>query len=684
MQFKDTYTNLRRRANLPILACALTPLLTVNARAADGPNTESADRYWISSVQPLLDKKCLKCHAGVRQQGGLDLRSLETILRGGDSGPEISPGKPAASRLLQYVSPPSGPHMPPDKAKQFSPAEINVVKTWIAGLPIAKSKLATGDSTNNAWVQGYLADYRIQTRSHEIPPSNLSASRTIDWFLETDWKHSNAVPTAICADNTFVRRIYLDIAGRIPTRAELTQFMADRRPNRRNLLIDRLLLSDDYARHMREVFDTVLMRRPNANTAKQREDSGWYSYLERSFRTNWPWNEMVRDILVARPQKPSGGDSGAEWFLAERQNNYQTIAEAVAPIVYGKQIACAQCHNHPLAWEVEQRHYWGLVAVFNRSSNVNTKSGVRVAESAIGGFVNFANLKKESQPASLVFINGTSVKERVPGPNEKEVDSPDLYLIPPPKKGEAPESAAVPKLSRREEFADAATHDNPMLAKAFVNRMWANLMGRGIVQPVDQIDSRHYASHPELLDWLALNFEKTGYNVQGLVRDIVCSRAYQLDSKQTPGKYPTLPEQFARGLEKPLSGEQLYRSLVIAAGEHQEPKSDTERKFITTFPDLMPETYSPSLQQALFLTNSPLVAQMLKPATHADNTAAHLVALKSADARIHEAFLTVLGRSPDAIERQQCIALLAHQTVEKGVEDLLWALVSGSEFRVNH
>ena len=104
------------------------------------------------------------------------------------------------------------------------------------------------------------------------------------------------------------------------------------------------------------------------NGEDRRKENGWWTFLETSFRTNRAWNETVRDFLVARPDKPE--NKGASWFLYERRNEHQAIAEAVAPIVYGTKIDCAQCHDHPLAREIKQGHYWGLVAAFNRSKNV--------------------------------------------------------------------------------------------------------------------------------------------------------------------------------------------------------------------------------------------------------------------------------------------------------------------------
>ncbi len=689
-----------------VLSIVVRPAFSLPTAKAR-PKARSVDvdpeGFWSGRVEPLLDRRCLKCHAGVRQRGGLDLRSLETILRGGDSGPAIIPGRPGESHLVQYVLPGANPHMPLDATKQLSPEEIAIFKTWIALLPAPKSRLATPTSTvstrnasisppstgnassnlssNNVWVPAYLDEYRRSRRPREIAPANVSASAAIDWFLQTDWRRDNIEPARLCTDAAFARRIYLDIAGRIPSREELKQFLADAHADRRQHLVARLIDSDDYSRHMREMFDTVLMGRGTADNARVRAGIGWNAYLEAAFRANRPWNEMVRDMIVARPT--DGPSRGAVLFLAERNNNYQAIAEAVAPVVFGVQIKCAQCHNHPLDWEIEQRHYWGLVAVFNRSKNDDTETGLGISESAIGGFINFANLKKESQPATLVFLNGKSVPERIPPADEKEVDSPALYVTPPAKEGQKAHSPAVPRFSRREAFAEAVTRDNPQLARAFVNRMWADLMGRGIVQPVDQIDSRHRPSHPELLDWLTHDFEQSGYDIKRLVRNIVLSHAYQLDTRP-PGKTAPRPESFARALDKPLSAEQLLHSLWIATGNRMEPAhaAELERAFAATFPDVMPDTYSPSLQQALFLSNSPMLDDLLNPVP--GNTAAKLIALGTNEARVRAAFSIVLARAPDAAELQQCQSILNAQPPQKGVRTLLWALLTCAEFQVNH
>jgi hypothetical protein len=270
------------------------------------------------------------------------------------------------------------------------------------------------------------------------------------------------------------------------------------------------------------------------------------------------------------------------------------------------------------------------------------------------------------------------------------VDSDANYLVPPLKDGKGrPQKAAVPKFSRRAALADAVTHDNPLFARAFVNRVWAMLLGRGLVNPVDQMDSRHPPSHPELLAWLASDFEKSGYDIKRLIRTIVLSRTYQLDSRWQ-GATPPPPELFARGLEKPLSAEALYRSLLVATGRNasgDKEEADTEglrQALIGAFPSLFDVEYNATLQQAMFLTNSPLFDALLQPS--GEKLTARLVQLPTSPQRVETAFIEILGRLPDDAERARAIAYLdaRSERPEAGVRQMAWALLTSAEFLLNH
>jgi hypothetical protein len=249
----------------------------------------------------------------------------------------------------------------------------------------------------------------------------------------------------------------------------------------------------------------------------------------------------------------------------------------------------------------------------------------------------------------------------------------------------------VPKFSRREQFANwLCESNNPLLARAFVNRMWALLLGRGLVHPVDRMDSSRPASHPELLDWLADDFAQSGYDVKRLIRIVTSTRVYQLDSKPE-GKTRPPDHSFAGALDKPLAAEVLARSMLIATGHEPGAKGEftafdlarVQRTFAEAYPDLFPVENVSSPRQAIFLANNSTVDALLKSAR--TNALARLAGLDD-KARTRELFLRVLAREPEADELKRAVDYLRARSHEPtaATQQLLWALLSGAEFRFNH
>ena len=183
----------------------------------------------------------------------------------------------------------------------------------------------------------------------------------INHFIRNAWKRQGVTPASRCDDRTFVRRVYLDLAGRVPTVSEVETFLADRRLSRRTHLVDVLLASEDHVEHMADVLDVELMGRAGPGKQAERVKHGWRRYLKDAIRKDRPWNEVTREILLARPQ--SKDESGAVWFLYERNNQHQAIAESIAPAFFGIRVECAQCHDHMLVDEIKQAHYWGTRGV---------------------------------------------------------------------------------------------------------------------------------------------------------------------------------------------------------------------------------------------------------------------------------------------------------------------------------
>ena len=540
--------------------------------------------------------------------------------------------------------------------------------------------------------QHVAAQHVAAQQGRAAEPADAPAAK-IDEFVTQNWAAAKVQPAPAALDRDFARRLYVDLVGRTPTLAEMKTFLADGRPNKRELLIDNLLSSEDYVQHFTDLFDAVLMGRGDAGTYGNREKNQWRGWLERVFRENRSWNQVVAEVLLARPE--TAEDRGSVWFLYERNNNHQAIAEAVAPAFFGIRIECAQCHDHMIASEIEQSHYWGLVAFFNRGKNTNTKNGPGVSESAIGGFSDFANLEGSSSPNLLTFLKAELIDESRPGKDEKQEDVDDLYLA-----AKLEGDPRVPKFSRRAKFVEGVTKEHPLLARAFVNRMWAMLMGRGIVHPFDEMDSQHDPSHPELLDWLAQDFRDSQYDIRRLVRMIVMSRAYQLDSRPPAGVED--PSLFAWYIERPLTAEQLARSIQLTLRGEFRNDSPLVNQLRQPLPEVLPESINTTVADALFLSNNAALNGFIAESRGEGHLLSQLPEIGSDGERVTLLFETIFSRAPAKTEAERIEQYVKQEAGPEASPDatlevsadagrsadrwqqVVWALVTSAEFRFNH
>ena len=672
-----------------ILNSLLLAGLVVSAHAAA---PDDAQRLWSAHVLPVLAENCFKCHGNIETKSGLSVMTPAEVLKGGDNGPSVVPGQPEKSLLYKYVLPDADPHMPP-KGRALTFEETALIKRWIEKLSPAAAQAATNEALTTA---GGAKPSPLFRKATWQPAKGQTVPQAIDALIEKRWRELKVKPSAACDDRTFARRVYLDVAGRIPTPEELDKFLADKRRDKRAALVNQLLDRPDYAVRMREVFDVVFMERGTFETARERRKRGgklelndrWQDYLEWSFRTNRAWNLVAREIILARPN--SDERRGAIQFLHARKDNAQQMAEAAGSALIGLQIKCAQCHDHPLAPEIKQAHYWGLVAAFNRSKAVDTGAGPGVAESAVGGFIKFTNLKGGSYDALEVFLDDKLVAETWPKDGEKENDAAEKYINA-VALGDAKnlKQVPVPKFSRREQLADWMTGaDNLLLARAFVNRVWALLLGRGLVHPVDRMDSSRPPSHPELLDWLAEDFARNGYDVKRLVRHLTATRAYQLDSRPV-GKSRPPADSFACALDKPLTAEVFARSALIATGHEAGADgaftglATAQKVFAEAFPEMFPTENQSSPRQALFLSNSQTLDSLTK--SSGTNALARIESLPD-EAKVQQLFGRALGRNPDREEMKRSLDYLRARSHEPSAatQQLLWALLASAEFLINH
>ena len=295
----------------------------------------------------------------------------------------------------------------------------------------------------------------------------------------------------------------------------------------------------------------------------------------------------------------------------------------------------------------------------------------------IDQFAKFADLGGETREAKLTYFRPggeLTIDETLVTPETE--DNPEFYIAESDSKGLPKE----PKFSRRRQFAEELIVGNQLIDRAMVNRMWALLIGQGLIHPVDKMDSEHPAVHPELLDWLSNDFRQHGTDVKRLVGGIVRSRVYQLGQAEQVPPHQT----FNTALEKPLTAEDLYRSMRVAAnGRDTEADESLLFEFQETFPDIFPEEIIANLSQALMLANHPALVALTQP--HGGNLTQQV--LESADnpAAIRLAFETIYGRDPQPEEQSLFVQHLESSSDRAAAaQQMVWAMLTSPEFRYNH
>ncbi len=515
--------------------------------------------------------------------------------------------------------------------------------------------------------------------------AETSLSARIDEAIRAGCKDYDKLAAPRSSDAEFARRVHLDLTGVIPSADELRAFLADSAPDKRRALVERLLASEGYARHFQQVFDVLLMDRRPAKHVKQDE---WQTFLRDSFAANKPYDQLVREILSA-----DGGDPkmrATARFYLDREGEPHQLTRDVTRLFLGMNLHCAQCHDHPLVDAYKQEHYYGVYAFLSRSYLYTDKATkVAVFAEKGEGDVTFQSVFK----AKVTRSTGP----RMPG--RKELTEPKLdkgqEYVAPVKQGER----GVPKFSRRAQLAAALT-DDPRFARATANRVWALLLGRGIVHPVEYDHEANPPSHPALLDLLAQEFRAGKYDLKALIRAIVLSETYQRTSALPSGERD--PKWFAVALLRPLSPEQLALSMLRATGQEAGERKALGPKateaavfakltaqagpFVQLFAGLPGEPaanqdFEASLDQTLFLSNGKLLRDWLEP--RPGSLTERLLALKESGPLAEELYLSILSRPPSAEERREVEDYLRGDRAT-AVKELMWALLTSAEFRFTH
>jgi hypothetical protein len=493
--------------------------------------------------------------------------------------------------------------------------------------------------------------------SRAAEPDAAELAALIDRHVEARLRAERVPPAAPADDAEFLRRVYLDLHGVVPTAGQAARFLADARPDRRGRLIDALLADPRYGEHLADVWQGYLVS-PLADDRRTRADR-FRKWLAERFNAG-TWDRITAELLTATGKLD---DNPAVIYLVEGRlpRTVADLTDLTSRYFLGVRLSCAQCHDHPFVpWK--QQDFWGMAAFFTQ---VQTPGKPKLVYRV--GVKDYPELTLDS------LADG----------------APDGFLSRPPTfpGGESPR--ADKRTTNRAALAAWLTSpENPYFARAMANRTWWRLFGRGIVNPVDDMHTANAPSHPELLDLLARRFAESGFDHKFLTRAVVSSRAYQRTSR--PGDAPDgQAALFGRMSVKVLSPAQLYDSLAATLGPPARkpgggPRQDARAEFIQFFSDdddPEPTAYRRGIPHLLRQMNSDQFAGRNVAALAARLAAAG----RSADDVAGDLFLTILSRRPTADERQ---LFRAHATragsPEAAARELAWALLMTSEFSLNH
>lgn len=509
-----------------------------------------------------------------------------------------------------------------------------------------------------------------------LPAQEPPLRQRIDTELRAAWSRAKITPAPRSADAEFLRRVTIDLTGTIPTFEEATAFLNDTDPKKRDKLIDRLLADPRFASQQAHVWDLVLFGRRPGNIDATRKRDGFKKWLTEQFAKGVPHDKLVAEIL-------KGEQEGSELFHVQFSRAPEEAATAVSRIFLGTQLQCARCHDHPYEkWT--QKDFFGMAGFFVRNVVVEKGSGAtrsfKIGEKSSGdvlftGPQGQQKAGKKGEPVPPKFLGGAALAEP---PVAKDFKEPTL------KNGEMPPK---PAFSRKEKLAAWVTSkDNPWFARATVNRVWAQFLGRGLIHPVDDLTEESESSHPELFTALATGFVAHNYDLKWLIREIVSSEAYQLSGKG--GGTAALPEAFERARVRPLSLEEILGCLRVATGWGAQPLPGAMEEYMFRIfgePTNGQGDFQSSLGEHLFLNNAYQLKQMIT-APKGGLYAALRNTQTPVDERIDRLYLSVLTRKPTAKERALVTKFLATPNVkpETLAEEVIWAAINLAEFRFNH
>jgi hypothetical protein len=496
----------------------------------------------------------------------------------------------------------------------------------------------------------------------------------IDLLLEDAWKKAGVRPARVATDEEYLRRAYLDLLGRIPSVREAKAFLQTKEADKREKLVDYLLEHVDYPKNSGTLWTVLLIGRGNQGRMVDR--TALASWLRKQFAANRPWNDVVYDLVTATGSNKENG--AVNFTLAHLEFGAVPLTSRTTRLFLGQQVQCTQCHDHP-SNDWKQGDFWGINAFFK-----GIKTEDKTAVNATG----------------LQAYDHTELSD-IPSDEYVRFDKRNgMVGIAFPKFLDGRKISQGTDVIRRTELGKLIVDSkSDYLARAMVNRTWAHFMGRGFVNPIDDLGPHNPPSHPELLEKLAQEFQASGYNVKQLIRWIMASRSYNASSQKPKGADKE-EGQFTSMQLRPMSPEQLFDSLLTATAAHRagsgaggDQKRDAWlRQFLFAFGNDEGDeatSFQGTIPQALMMMNGELMESALsgKPGSFlADciEQAQHQAHAPEAFL-VNQIYLASLSRYPTRKELQQTGHYLMTQPDSLQVlQDLFWALLNSNEFILIH
>lgn len=624
------------RASIAILPVLLLPLTA----SAQTPVSFSKD------VHPILVDRCYKCHGGDEKRGGLSMVSREALLEGGEFGPVVVPGKADESALIELVTSEDEDERMPSKGDPLSAQDVDILRRWInEGLVW---DLEAGPAP------GYVAP--VKPRLVDLPRGRgiYKSDNPIDKLIGAYFDANDVALPELVDDRTFVRRVYLDLIGLLPTVDALDAFLADTAKDKRDRLVSDLLADRrSYAEHWMTFWNDCLRNDFQGTGYIDGGREQITHWLYGALRENTPYDEFARE-LIAPGRESLGFIKGITWRGAATANQTTPLqaARSVAQVFLGVNLKCASCHDSFVdSWKLADSY--GLANAFSE------------------------------EPLELV---------RCDVPTGKMAETRFLW----PELGAV--DGAAPIEERRARVAELVTSpENGRFARVFVNRAWAALLGRGLVEPMENIESEPWSE--DVLDRLADDFAKNGYDMRTLLAQIATSKTYQLSSDRH-ARSDGEPYVFRGPRVKRMTAEQFYDAMSVVTGAWQkegkfEPPPDdgsrsegTTRAWRANADPLMVALGRPNREQvtmrrsaeysrlqALELTNGETLSDYV-------TTAAENVGKGDASARLDTLFMRALQRPPNDAERMVFETSGLQLDRPEDMQDVLWALFMHPEFQL--